>query len=413
MDEDMLQYKDLYLQTADEYMSSLNKSLLVLEKNPTDTEAIKEIFRSAHSLKSQSAAMGYNQTAFLCHTVEDIFSLLKDGLRQMTPELADLLFEALDALTSSLQNIAQKDKEIDLTAQAEKLKQLTGVDTQGVGKSKDAASTAKKSEEPPQTKNNDTTSKTATNKHLAPQVKTVSVKTSQLDDMMNMMEELLIHRLTLKKIADELGHDKLKLYYNQTEKILESLQFLIMQARTVPLSIVFDHFPRAVRDVARKENKDISFRIIGADLKLDRTIVDRLDEPLIHILRNAVSHGIEKKGEIVLSAEREEDFAVIKVKDNGRGVNWKRVAEKANVKSQDVNVLKKYLFSGISTAEQITEVSGRGVGLQAVEKMVNQIGGRIDVESVAGHGTTFILKLPLTLAVTKALLVSVGKEKYA
>lgn len=393
MVDDLSQYKDLYLQTSREYLQSLNTALLKLEKKPADKEAIEEIFRSAHSLKGQSVAMGYEATGSLCHTVEDIFYEIREGRMKLTPELADLLFASFDSLTASIDKIEKEGKELDLLSQTGKLKGLTGVKTVGTGKSERGASSQISVRSAP--------------------IKTIDVKVEQLDEMMNLMEELLVSRLRLRQLTNKLKNEELQNYSDQSEKILEALQFQIMKARTVPVKLVFDHFPRAIRDLARKEKKQVEFKVEGEDLELDRTIVDRLDEPLIHLLRNAVSHGIEKSGTISLSAKREKDYAVISVKDNGRGVDWQAIAKKAGVTTDDPTALKKLLFSGVSTAKKVTQVSGRGVGLQVVKKMVDSFGGSIDVSSEKGKGTTLTLKLPLTLAIAKAILVQVGQEKYA
>jgi two-component system chemotaxis sensor kinase CheA len=188
-----------------------------------------------------------------------------------------------------------------------------------------------------------------------------------------------------------------------------------MKARAVPVSLVFDHFPRAIRDLARAENKQVELVIAGGDLELDRTIVDRLDEPLIHLLRNAVSHGIKDAGTITLTARRQKDYAEISVADNGQGIDWGRVAQKAGLPAGETNsrTLKEALFSGISTSEIVTQISGRGVGLTAIKKMVDNFGGSIDVSSELGKGATFAIKLPLTLAIAKALIVIVDQQRFA
>ena len=248
-------------------------------------------------------------------------------------------------------------------------------------------------------------------------VSTIAVKVEILDEMMNQLENLLIERMKLKKINALLGdeHTDLKDYFNASERILASLQHQIMKARAVPVSLVFDHFPRAVRDLGRAENKQVELVITGGELELDRTIVDRLDEPLVHLLRNAVSHGIKDRGTITLLAERQKDYAQISVQDDGQGIDWPGVAQKAGLPAGETNskALKDALFSGISTSATVTQISGRGVGLLAIKKMVDNFGGTIDVISEAGKGTTFVIKLPLTLAIAKALIFTVSQKSFA
>lgn len=428
------EYKDLYLQTSREYIQSLNKSLLTLEKEPSSKEAIEEIFRSAHSLKSQSAAMEYQSTGFLCHIVEDVFYEIKQGQLQLTPELSDHLFDAFDALTDSINHIEKEDRETDLAEKAEILKQLSGVTTVGVGRSvhsdnplanSQPAPEVKSPASPPSPPESPQASQPLEAEALTPRgsppapvtVNTIAVKVGVLDAMMNLLENLLIEQLKLKRISTELEADypDLKDYFNASEKILADLQYQIMKARAVPVGLVFDHFPRAIRDLARAENKQIELVITGSDLELDRTIVDRLDEPLIHLLRNAVSHGITNTGTITLSAQRQKDHAEITVSDNGQGIDWQQVANKAGLPGDETNsrLLKEALFSGISTSQAVTQISGRGVGLLAIKKMVDNFGGTIDVASDKGKGTVFTIKLPLTLAIAKALIITVNKRHFA
>ncbi len=432
---DLTQYKDLYIQTSREYLQSLNEKLLLLEKNPKEKESIDEIFRSAHSLKSQSAAMGYINTGFLCHTIEDVFYEIKEGKMELTKELADILFLSFDSLTNSIDHIERENAELNLSYQAESLKKITGVKTEGAGKSNrdqetggqvsvvsDQLSDGQISDsrqdatanENPKTNEPKSDNPKSEDRKLKTEIKTISVKTEILDDMMNLLEEILVQRIKVKKIvSDDKNNKEMQDYFHESQKLIDALQNKVMQARAVPLSLVFDHFTRAVRDLARAENKDIELKILGGDLELDRTIVDRLDEPLIHLLRNAVSHGIDKKGVITISAKREKEYCLISVTDDGIGIEWDKVKTKSGAKNATDKELKDLLFSGISTSNQITQISGRGVGLTVVKQMVQSFGGNIDVASEKGKGTSFTLKLPLTLAIAKALLVQVGEENYA
>jgi two-component system, chemotaxis family, sensor kinase CheA len=422
---EMDEYKDLYIQTARDYIKGLNDALLALEKNPADHAMIEQIFINAHSLKGQSAAMEYKVTGFLCHVVEDVFYEIKHGRMQLTPPVADELFAAFDGLKSSLDRIEHENQEVDLQPLADKLKALTGVQTEGMGKSE--RSGAAPAEQPagqqpppspppasePQKKPAPPPAPAANQ----PAVTTIAVKVDVLDAMMNSLENLLVERLKFKRISRRLqeDHPDLKDYFNASEKILADLQYQIMKARAVPVRLVFDHFPRAVRDLGRIENKEVELVMTGGDLELDRTIIDRLDEPLIHLLRNAVSHGIKDKGTITLSAEHQKDYALIRVVDTGQGIDWEQVAQKAGLPAgqRSPKALKDALFSGISTSQNVTEISGRGVGLLAIKKMVDNFGGSIDVVSEPGQGTAFNIRLPLTLAIAKALIVRVNRRHFA
>jgi len=408
---DLSQYLDLYLQTSREYLEYLNASLLKLEKNPQDKQSIEDIFRNAHSLKGQSAAMGFTSLGYLCHAIEDTFSEIKNEKLTLTSAIADTLFHCFDALTNSIDSIEKEHKEIDLSNETEDLKKLTGVTTE-----KAAAKITKQSATPISTPQ--PAISTAPQSGSAPEIAknhditTINVKVLVLDEMMSLLEELLVERLKFKNIVTDKQDPRLKNYFDTTQKLINALQYQITQARAIPLNLILDHFPRAVRDLGRAENKQVELVIEGGDLELDRTIVDRLDEPLIHIVRNAVSHGIQQKGTITISAKREKDYALISVSDNGNGIDWEEVAKKANVSPSSKN-LKELLFSGISTSTEVTQISGRGVGLMAVKKMVEDFGGKIDVDGEKGKGTTFTIKLPLTLAIAKALLIKVGDKDYA
>lgn len=422
MSEDLSEYKDLYLQTSREYLQSLNENLLKLEKNPSDPAAIDEIFRSAHSLKSQSAAMGYEKTGYLCHTVEDVFYEIKEGRLTPAAELADSLFKAFDNLTNSIDSIEQSGQEADLTESAEELKRQTGVTTTGAGKSQHGAD----GEAAPAADTNPATSDTppepvASVPAEEPQaqattlkIKTITLPVDQLDTMMNLIEDLTVHSLRMRTFVKEAQHLELREQYDRTAKIIQNLQYEVMKARLIPVSVVFDHFPRAVRDVARTEQKEVALKIEDDGLAIDRAIVEHLDEPLIHLLRNAVSHGIEQTGTITISTEKQGEWAVIHIHDDGRGINWDKLKRLHSQAGLDPNVPQSELvFAGISTAETVTSISGRGVGMKAVRETVEGLGGQITVDSLPDQGTTFTLRFPLSLAISKALLVDVGPARYA
>ena len=425
--DEVAQYKDLFVTTAKKYLETLNMGLLKLEKEPTSKEVINEIFRAAHSLKGQSAAMGFKETGYLCHVVEDVFYEIKENGKKVDPALADLLFASLDALTASIQKIEAEGVEQGDEALIENLKKVSGVATIGAGKTEhlqkneeqataplvEAATPARKLEikekttaAPPRPEYKET-------EPLKLSIKTIPVKVEQLDTIVESLEELMVDRLTMQTLLKDLDDPLLSQAQDKLDKIIEVIRFQIMKIRTVPLSMVFDHFPRTVRDIGRMLNKEIELKIEGGDLELDRTIVERLDEPLTHLVRNAADHGIKSKGTITITARADRDFAVVEVKDNGDGINWEAVAKKAGVASNDQIGLRKALFSGISTAGEVSIISGRGIGLEVVKRTIEEFGGSIDIVTAKGQGTTFILKLPLMVSVVKTLIVHIGSQDYA
>jgi two-component system chemotaxis sensor kinase CheA len=425
--DEVAQYKDLFVTTAKKYLETLNMGLLKLEKEPTSKEVINEIFRAAHSLKGQSAAMGFKETGYLCHVVEDVFYEIKENGKKVDPALADLLFASLDALTASIQKIEAEGVEQGDEALIENLKKASGVATIGAGKTEhlqkneeqataplvEAATPARKLEikekttaAPPRPEYKET-------EPLKLSIKTIPVKVEQLDTIVESLEELMVDRLTMQTLLKDLDDPLLSQAQDKLDKIIEVIRFQIMKIRTVPLSMVFDHFPRTVRDIGRMLNKEIELKIEGGDLELDRTIVERLDEPLTHLVRNAADHGIKSRGTITITARADRDFAIVEVKDNGDGINWEAVAKKAGVASNDQIGLRKALFSGISTAGEVSIISGRGIGLEVVKRTIEEFGGSIDIVTAKGQGTTFILKLPLMVSVVKTLIVHIGSQDYA
>lgn len=424
--DEVAQYKDLFVTTAKKYLETLNTQLLVLEKEPDNKDAVTEIFRAAHSLKGQSAAMGFNETGYLCHVVEDVFYEIKENGKKVDAALADLLFASLDALTASVQKIESEGAEQGNKKLVEELKKIAGVSTVGAGKTDHSESQnvpapiAEVSQEPKATEAPGAEATVAQTKPVYQEtnliklsIKTIPVKVEQLDNIVGSLEELMVDRLTMQTLLKDLDDPALIQAQDKLDKVIEVIRFQIMKIRTVPLSMVFDHFPRTVRDIGRMLHKDIELKIEGGDLELDRTIVERLDEPLTHLVRNAADHGIGEKGIITIAARADRDFAVVEVKDNGNGIDWEAVARKTGVSINDQVGLRKALFSGISTAAEVSLISGRGVGLEVVKKTIEEFGGSIDIVTAKGTGTSFVLKLPLMVSVVRTLIVRIGSQDYA
>lgn len=419
----MGQYKDLFVETAKTYLATLSEATLNLEKTPDDAELIDSIFRAAHSLKGQSAAMGYEQTGYLCHVVEDVFFEVKEKRKKIDPKLVDLLLQALDALTASVDHIETVGIELVADDVVNKLKIETGINTVGSGKSMHTDEAPKTQLIPKEVETRpdkaeptiESLSKQADAEKPAEtlSIKTIPVKVEQLDEIVGSLEELMVYRLTMKTFLKKADVSHLSETQDKISKLIELLQFQIMRIRTVPLNMIFAHFPRAVRDLGRTLNKKIEFRIEGGDLELDRVIVESLDEPLTHLIRNAADHGIGTSGIITLSARSDRDFAIVSVNDNGNGIDWNAVAKKTNLDPNDKIALKNALFSGISTSSEVSLISGRGVGLEVVKKAAEDFGGSVDVTSITGKGTTFTLKLPLTVSIMRTLIVEVGSESFA
>ena len=263
----------------------------------------------------------------------------------------------------------------------------------------------------------------------------IRVDLRRLDTLMDLIGELVTERGRLNDVAARwVGQDpEIDEVAIQISRLSADLQNEIIQARMTPVWQVFDRFPRLVRDVARQLDKQVSFRVEGKEIELDREILDALGDPLVHLLRNAVDHGIEPpaerkrhkkdpEGEIVLSAVRERSSVAISISDDGRGIDRVEILEKAkregvvgpHVESlSDDQLLRVLARPGFSTAEAVTSVSGRGVGIDVAMTRIRALGGSVEIRTEPGKGTTFVLRLPVTLAIVRALIAAVGQERYA
>jgi len=249
---------------------------------------------------------------------------------------------------------------------------------------------------------------------------------------MNLMGELMIVRGRLRALADDLDSELMQELVEEASSLISEMQAEVVESRMVPVWQVFDRFPRLVRDAARTAGKEVEIEITGKELELDRSLLDAISDPLVHLLRNAVDHGIEsaderekarkpRAGKIELSAHRERSRVVIVVKDDGRGIDRAGVeaeARRRGMLPEDVTPSDQELFRimarpGFSTSETVTRLSGRGVGLNVVDDTIRSIGGSVELRSEAGVGTSFLLELPLTLVIMPALIVGVAGQSYA
>jgi two-component system, chemotaxis family, sensor kinase CheA len=263
---------------------------------------------------------------------------------------------------------------------------------------------------------------------------TVRVEIKKLDDLMNLVGELVISRSRLESLGSVLGSKDLDELIEQIGRLTIDLRDSVMKARMVPVESVFSRFPRLVRDVAKELGKGIDLEIRGGDTEIDRTVIDEIGDPLVHIIRNAVDHGIESSdereklnkapvGKVILNAYQEGNNVIITVTDDGRGFDVRKVKEKALKlglispetlsEMRDDQILEFTFLPGFSTADTVTDLSGRGVGMDVVKTKVDSLGGMVTIESIVGEGTTIRIRLPLTLAIVQSLMIQLGKETYA
>jgi len=261
----------------------------------------------------------------------------------------------------------------------------------------------------------------------------IRVDLRRLDILMDLIGELTTARGRLNQLAGDRRDAELDDVTLQISRLSSDLQNEIVQARMTPVWQVFDRFPRLVRDIARQLERHVAFRVEGKEIELDRAILDELGDPLLHLLRNAVDHGIEspaerrkagkkEEGEVVLAAVRERASVAITISDDGRGIDRKRILEKAKREGlveahqealSDDQLLRVIARPGFSTAAAVTNVSGRGVGIDVVMNRIRALGGTVEIHTEIGKGTTFVLRMPVTLAIVRALIAAVGQERYA
>ncbi|RIJ41919.1 chemotaxis protein CheA [Pontibacter oryzae] len=408
------EYKEIFIAEALEYFDALNRHISTLEKQPEDEQTLAEIFRLLHNLKANSKAIGYLQISDISHKLETAFSLIRSKELVFSDEVVTVLFDGIDMLGELIHNVDNpKFSEPDPIL-------LRNLDIIVENLSESTIELAK-------------VQKYNTSKNLSLS-ELVYIQIKKLDHMMNLVGELMIDRDRIISISRELGNDDLKSVSSHLYRITEDLQYSVMDARLVNIGSLFNKFPRIVRDIAAAENKEVNLSLSGQDIQIDRNILQIITDSLLHLVRNAITHGIEKPeerekkgkkaaGELRLSAQSDRDNVLITLQDDGRGIDMKTVMKKA-VERQLVaaevakdladNEVLSFIFEpGFSTAKEITEFSGRGVGLDVVKNAIDSIGGRITVDSEKGKGTTFILQLPTSIAVKGALLFEVDNIYYA
>lgn len=576
---DVSQYLEIFIDETKEHLQSLNEQLLILEKEPENTETINEIFRAAHSLKGMAGTMGYKRMQRLTHDMENVFSEIRNSKMKVTANLVDVLFKGLDALESYLANIQNTADEGTEDNDAI-IAQLNQILNEGVGTAaQEAESTATVSNEVQKAENNEkekykhlqlaehevhackkalemgqnvfgitvyiqetcilkaaraflifksledmgeiiksnpevqdiedekfdfdfslifltkesldkvktailhvsevkevladnfvleekqvqkveekseetvlekkaeaNEKAAAPSKQVAKNQQTqkpvvnrsVRVDIEKLDVLMNLVSELIIAKNGLVSISNTENSNTHTSSFNEQieylERVTTNLHESVMKVRMVPIESVVNRFPRMIRDLSKKLNKKMELYMTGEDTELDRTVIDEIGDPLMHLLRNAADHGLESNedrvkagkpevGSIFLDAYQDGNNVVIEVRDDGAGIDVNKVKRKAiergilteeQAASMTEHEAIDLLFQpSFSTSDKITDVSGRGVGLDVVKTKIEALGGDLETKTTAGGGSTFTIRLPLTLAIIQGLMVDIGAEKYA
>ena len=420
---DMSKYKELFISESREHLHSMNELIVFLEKEPDDSEKIDSLFRAAHSIKGMAASMGYAVIAELAHKLEDLMDRVRKGILHFDADAADLLLEGSDCLESMILDVDQeRDGNRDIT---ELTGRISGYDpSSAIDATPPSISGQPEGALPPAVKE---TKQSARHKQ-GESGQTVRVKTEILDHLINTTGELITNKHRLLNIGSELNSARLDEGLAELARLLRELYNEVINVRMMPFASISDRFPRMVRDLAKKSGKEVNFVIEGEDIELDRGILEELADPLIHIIRNSIDHGLETgeerlasgkpaEGLVRLSVSREKDRIVIIVEDDGRGMDPAKLLASALEKgfldpehAGELTIRETLLLvciPGFSTALEVTDVSGRGVGMDAVNSTIQSLSGSLAIESEQGQGSRIILKLPLTITIINALLAKV------
>ncbi len=425
---DMSKYQELFVSECREHLRSMGEMIVLLEKEGSDQERINSLFRSAHSIKGMAASMGYSGMAELAHRAEDLMGRVRKGEIAFAPGVADLLLEAADRLEAMILDLTQGGG--GSSDVAELMERIAGYDGTLAANAAPAPVPAQTPAEPPLPvrRKADLRSK----RDGAGQ--SVRVKTEILDHLINTTGELITNKNRLVDVAGGVGSARLDEAVGELSRLLRDLYNRVVAVRMMPFSTISERFPRVVRDLAKKSGKEVTFAIEGDEIELDRGILEELADPLIHIIRNAIDHGLETAAErldrgkgagglISISVARERDQVVITVADDGRGMDagqlTARAVEKGFISAEKGKALSArealllVCTPGFSTALEVTEVSGRGVGMDSVNSTVRSLSGSLAIESEPGRGSSFTLKLPLTTTIINALLAKVSSFSVA
>jgi two-component system chemotaxis sensor kinase CheA len=409
------EYREMFMAEALEYYDSMSRHLSELERNPNAGPALNELFRLMHNLKANARAMGFVDLGEMAHHLETLFGLIRDQQRTFSGSLTRVVFAGVDVMGSMIRAIGASQPLPDATALIENLDRLV------------------RGEEPVFEDDEAPESEEESSKKMELS-DLVYIQVKKLDNLLNLVGELVIDRDRIMTLAQELDNPALLATAQHLFRISDDLQYSVMDARLVGVGVLLNKFPRVVRDVASAEEKEVELTMSGQDVQIDRNILQIITDALLHLVRNAVSHGLETTaqrqqagkplvGHLNLSAMTERDDVLIQVRDDGRGIDTEAVRRKAVERglttasiaaTLDQQAVWAFLFEpGFSMASKITDISGRGVGLDVVKLALDSLGGQLRVESELGVGTTFTLVLPTSIAVKGALLVEVDARPYA
>jgi len=426
-----------FLEDANGHLEAVEVSLMELEKRWAegllDGTLLTLLLGNLHTLKGNSGMMGLIPVQQYIHKLESALKNVQEGTVSISATVFEAFYTAVSSLRSSFARLS-----CDATSMIDFSDEMMALDMfffNTIGTERESVSNEVQFQSPFKGRGEDLS-------YITQKSTTLKVSFEKLDELLNLVGELVIHRTSLnalEKRLEEKSADRglLEAFSEASQLIGKSstdLREAIMKARMLPIKSVFQRFQRLVRDHSQKSGKEIRLRFEGEETELDKTVIDEIGEPLLHLIRNAVDHGIESvaerrrsgkpaAGALTLSACHESNHIVIAVEDDGRGMNpdhIRRLAVAKGLLGEDEagalsagEVLNLLFLPGFSTSSEVTETSGRGIGLDVVKKIVTSLNGMIDISSEPGRGTRFTIKLPLTLAIITALMVEVGGEIFA
>jgi two-component system chemotaxis sensor kinase CheA len=428
-----------FLVESHENLSRLDQELVVLEKQPEDAALLASVFRTIHTIKGTCGFFAFSTLERISHEAETLLSQLRDGKRKLTPSLISLILETVDATRTVLASIEANGEEgpdrfEELAGRLRQAAQLPA-DVESQTSSDLALAPLTKTQGEGSSSNipEDVKPEKNSAKPSAAADANIRVGVGLLDKLMDLVGELVLTRNQILQFNTEREDAALNATSQRLNLITSELQEGVMKTRMQPIGVVWNSLPRVVRDMAVSLGKQIELEMDGADTELDRTIIEAIKDPLVHLVRNSCDHGIEPpevrtqagkpaQGRLTLRAYHEGGQVNIEIGDDGAGIDGARVKQKAVEKGllrpeqveklSDREVLNLIFLPGFSTAQTVTNVSGRGVGMDVVKSNIEKIGGIVDVFSRPGEGTTVKLKIPLTLAIIPGLVITSGGEQF-
>ncbi|GAQ94234.1 two-component system, chemotaxis family, sensor kinase CheA [Thermodesulfovibrio aggregans] len=443
MADEMDEIINEFILEAEEILEQIDPLFVELENKGQDPEIINEIFRGMHTLKGAAGFLGFQNIVDVAHRAETILKKVREGEISISPELTDAILKAVDTLKVLISHVKAKEEYteniqpvldlLDSALERASKKEVTE-QKEPIEKFTTEVETTEPKEIPAQAPQKE--------KEKEKEISTLRVDVERIDKVMDLAGEIVLARNRLLNLSNKLeakygGDEHVEGLVETTsflDRVTSDLQLAVMKMRMQPLQKVFVKFPRMVRDLARTLGKEVDLEIIGEDTEVDKSVIENIGDPLVHIIRNSIDHGIESpeerlskgkppKGKIVINAYQKGTQIVIDISDDGKGIDVEAVRAKAISKGlvtleeaekmSEEAIINLIFLPGFSTKDVSTELSGRGVGMDVVKSNVAKLNGYVEIFTEKDKGTTFRISLPLTLAIIQAMMVQVGDEVYA